>query len=213
MNKVTIVDYGVGNLLSVRRSLEYVGANVIITSNADEILNANHLILPGVGAFPNAMNALEKLGLVSVLQEYATLNRPLLAICLGMQLLFDESDEFQRTKGLGIIPGKVTKISTNSVSNEQAKIPHIGWSGLLRTSNQAEWPETILGDCSERDSVYFVHSYMAVLKDPANLIASVLYGGNKITAVVGKEKITGCQFHPEKSGEVGLSILKRFVAQ
>jgi len=213
MNEVTIVDYGVGNLLSVRRGLEYVGAKVVITSKPDEIIKSKYLVLPGVGAFPNAMNALEKLGLVGILKEFSTLNRPLLAICLGMQLLFDESDEFQRTEGLGIIPGKVTRISPNSVSNEQRKIPHIGWSGLSNSRNNGDWSETILGDCGEKDSVYFVHSYMAVLKDPSNLIASVMYGGSEITAVVGKEKITGCQFHPEKSGEVGLSILKRFVNQ
>ncbi len=209
--QITIIDYGVGNLLSVKKGLEKCGARVKISSDAKEILSANKIVFPGVGAFPNAMSALEKLHLVEALIEFAELKRPILAICLGMQLLMDQSDEFQITKGLGIIPGGVSSIPTSSVDGLKLKIPHIGWNPLLRSDKDRHWGGTVLEGVTEGESVYFVHSYMVEPKDETVRVANTIYGGKPVAAVIAREQIVGCQFHPEKSGKVGLKILQNFV--
>ena len=208
--EVVVVDYGVGNLLSVQRGLEYCGANVILTADTEIILAAKRVILPGVGAFANAMQALKDLGLVDVLRELAKCNTPLLGICLGMQLLLEESEEFGVTTGLGLIPGRVIAVPDHTLSDAMQKIPHIGWSGLQPPNAVVGWQKTLLQDNRPGDAVYFVHSFMAVPTNPAHRIADCLYGGHKIPATIGRDQITGCQFHPEKSGEVGLKILRRF---
>jgi glutamine amidotransferase len=212
MSNIAIVDYGIGNLLSVKRSLEYCGANVTITSSPEIILNSEKVVLPGVGAFPIGMKSLENYGLVEVIREVERKRIPLLAICLGMQLLFEESEEFEVTKGLGIIPGKVIQIPITGILNEPLKRPHIGWNSLSISKSSRGWNDTILQENHEGDSVYFVHSYMAKLASPENLLAEVEYGPYKIPAVVTKDKVFGCQFHPEKSGEMGLKILRNFNA-
>ncbi|PJZ45521.1 imidazole glycerol phosphate synthase subunit HisH [Leptospira brenneri] len=209
--KATIIDYGVGNLLSVRRGLERVGADVCITSDAGELREATHVILPGVGAFSNAMDALASLGLIEIIQEISNKGTPLLAICLGMQLLLDESEEFGITKGLGLIPGRVIPVPSQG-EFEQLKIPHIGWNELEGLKNLNAWNQTILADVQVGDSVYFVHSFMAVPQSENHLLATCNYGGNHIPAVIHRDNITGCQFHPEKSGEIGLKILKKFLS-
>ena len=210
--QVTIIDYGVGNLLSVKRGLEKCGANVEITSNPREILNANRIVFPGVGAFPNAMMALEELKLVEIILELAELKKPILAICLGMQLLMDQSDEFKKTNGLGIIPGKVSKIPKTDLDGHKIKIPHIGWNQLHRSDNSETWNGTILKGTEKEDSVYFVHSYMVEPKDEKVRLADAIYGGNRISAVIKQDQTIGCQFHPEKSGKVGLNILQNFIS-
>lgn len=210
--KITVIDYGVGNLLSVQRGLEYCGAEVTLTSNPEKILAANRVVLPGVGAFGNAMQALQQLGLVTVIREIAQRQTPLLGICLGMQLLLEESEEFGITAGLGLIPGRVIPVPAKSISGEVQKIPHIGWSALQLSRESTGWHGTLLEDNRSGESVYFVHSFMAVTTDSAHCIAECIYGGHSISATIAKDKITGCQFHPEKSGEVGLKILRRFCA-
>lgn len=213
MNKpeVIVIDYGVGNLLSVQRGLEKCGAKVIVTSDPKIILDGNRVVMPGVGAFSNAMKALKDLGLIEVLSELSERKTPLLGICLGMQLLLDESEEFGMTKGLGLIPGRVIPVPNQTNMGEKQKIPHIGWSSL-QNSRSKGWSNTLLQNNKPGDDAYFVHSFMAVPSDSNNLIAECNYGGMKIAAVIGKDQITGCQFHPEKSGEVGLEILRNFCA-
>ena len=211
MNKpeIIVIDYGVGNLLSVQRGLEKCGAKVNLTSDPQKILEANRVVLPGVGAFSNAMKTLKNLGLTETLIELAKLKTPLLGICLGMQLLFEESEEFGITEGLGLIPGRVISVPNQTISGEKQKIPHIGWSSLY-SPIMKDWSNTLLQNNKAGDCAYFVHSFMATPSDSNNLIAECNYGGTKIAAVVGKDQITGCQFHPEKSGEVGLEILRNF---
>ena len=211
--EITVIDYGVGNLLSVQRGFEHCGAKVILTSNPEVILAAHKIVLPGVGAFPNAMEALKKFDLVQVIQEFARARKPLLAICLGMQLLMDESDEFETTSGLGLIPGRVVAVPNQTVSGEKQKIPHIGWNSLHPISSPDRWVGTLLQENMPGDAAYFVHSFMAEPSNQINRVADAIYGGHRISAVISKENITGCQFHPEKSGEVGLKILRRFITQ
>jgi glutamine amidotransferase len=208
--EVTVIDYGVGNLLSVQRGLEHCGAKVTLTADPEQILSAKRVLLPGVGAFENAIMALDALNLVGVIKEVGIRETPLLGICLGMQLLLDESDEFGITTGLGLIPGRVIAVPVQSTSGDAQKVPHIGWNALLPSSTRLDWNGTLLEDNRPGDAAYFVHSFMAVPTDPVHRIADSMYGGHGIPAVIGRDKIIGCQFHPEKSGEVGLKILRRF---
>jgi imidazole glycerol-phosphate synthase subunit HisH len=209
-SKVTVIDYGVGNLLSVQRGLEKCGAEVSISSDPSEILNSTKVVFPGVGAFPDGMKALENLKLIPIIKEFVASNRPLLAICLGMELLFDESNEFSVTSGLGLISGKVVPVPNTGTDGNRLKIPHIGWAELQTTTKYPNWKNTVLADIKENESTYFVHSYMAVPEFEENLLSTVSYGGNTLAAVVKKDNLIGCQFHPEKSGTVGLRILNRF---
>jgi glutamine amidotransferase len=211
--EVTVIDYGGGNLLSVQRGLEHCGAKVILTTDPEKILAAKRVVLPGVGAFANAMQSLNRLGLIAAIRELALRKTPLLGICLGMQLLLEESEEFGVTTGLGLIPGCVIAVPNHTLSDATQKIPHIGWNGIQPSNVLVDWQKTLLQDNRPSDAAYFVHSFMAVPNDPAHRIADCLYGGHKIAATIGRDQITGCQFHPEKSGEVGLKILKRFILQ
>jgi imidazole glycerol-phosphate synthase subunit HisH len=206
-----VIDYGMGNLMSVRRGLEYCGASVEITSDPNAILAASKIILPGVGAFSNGMSKLDSLGLSCVIREAVARGRFLLGICLGMQMLLEQSEEFGITRGLGLIPGCVVPIPTKTIDSKAQKIPHIGWNDLVMSHEKGTWDGTILQDAREYSSVYFVHSFMAEPISADYRIADCLYGGLKISAVIGCENIYGCQFHPEKSGEVGLNILKKFL--
>jgi glutamine amidotransferase len=211
--EVVVIDYGIGNLLSVQRAFEHCGATVVCTAEPDRILASKRVVLPGVGAFDNGMQALQGLGLVSVIRELAQRKTPLLGICLGMQLLLEESEEFGVTTGLGLIPGRVISVPDFTISGVKQKIPHIGWNGLLPANPGATWQDSCLQDIRPGDAAYFVHSFMAVPILAEHRIADVLYGGHKIAGVIRCDQITGCQFHPEKSGEVGLKILRRFIVE
>jgi glutamine amidotransferase len=212
--EVAVVDYGAGNLLSVQRGLEYCGARVALTADPERILAAERVVLPGVGAFASAMQALEALGLVAVLRELARRQTPFLGICLGMQLLLEESEEFGHTKGLGLIPGRVVPLPSTSRAGEVPKIPEIGWNALQPSAGSpADWRATLLQDCRPGQAVYFVHSYMAVPTQGIHRLADYDFGGHAIAAVIRKDATTGCQFHPEKSGELGLKMLRRFILQ
>ena len=214
MNKcdVVVVDYGMGNLFSVRRALEHCGAVVAMSSDADEILSSPRVILPGVGAFSDAMSQICRMKLNDVLQKIALSGTPLMGICLGMQLLFDQSEEHGVSEGLGLISGRVSKIPNKTTNNKSQKIPQIGWNSLVFAEGQKNWDNSILQDLKERDAVYFLHSFMASPEHKSDRIADCFYGGHKISAVVGRKNVMGCQFHPEKSGEVGLSVLRRFLS-
>jgi glutamine amidotransferase len=192
-----IIDYGAGNLFSLQNALDFLGADSLITSDPAEIARADRVILPGVGAFRDAMMKLEEKKLVGIIKEQA-LSKPLLGICLGMQLLFDKSYEFGETEGLSLISGEVKPMNPPGL-----RIPHIGWNFLNKQFDCGLSPAFQTNDC-----VYFVHSYAAVCND-GNISAYCDYGG-KVPAIVFNNNVTGCQFHPEKSGETGLRILKAF---
>ena len=198
---LAIVDYGVGNLFSLKSSLAALGTEVIVTSDAEVLEGADQIILPGVGAFEDAAEKLRATGLDKVIKDLAEKGKPLLGICLGMQMLFEKSYEYGEHEGLGLIEGAVKPIE--EVIPENYKIPHIGWNAL---NFKGESP--LFKYVSDGDYVYFVHSYYAADCD-SSVIASSEYGAD-LTAAVSKGNIYGCQFHPEKSGTVGLNILKAF---
>ena len=211
MVDVAVIDYGVGNLLSVNRALVHCGASVAVTADPATILAARRVVLPGVGAFANGMAALRANGLDAVVRQVAAAGTPLLGICLGMQMLLQSSDEFGATDGLGLIPGRVVQIPPHTTTGETHKIPHIGWSGLLLPAGRDSWQGSVLADIEPGDAVYFVHSFMAQPTAAENRLADCLYGGIAVSAAVQCGQVLGCQFHPEKSGEVGLRVLKRFL--
>ena len=201
---IAILDYGVGNLFSLRSSLQQLGLQAVVTADADVLRAADRLILPGVGAFGDAMAKLTATGLVPVLKEQAE-EKPLLGICLGMQLLFEKSCEYGEHRGLGLIPGEVCPLA-DDLTDPALKVPHIGWNGLHFPKDKEKSP--IFADLAENDCVYFVHSFAAV--DCADFVTATAEYGAELTAAVARGNVYGCQFHPEKSGEVGLKILKAF---
>lgn len=210
---VVIVDYGMGNLLSVKRGLETVGAQVIISSQKKDIITAERLILPGVGAFGDGMHELRERALIDPIHEFVAQERPLLGICLGMQMLLERSEEFGEHVGLGCIAGSVRRIPATENGVRVRKIPHIGWNRLEQSKNGGSWENTFLKSVDQDQAFYFVHSYMAVPDDPNYLLAVCEYEGLDVSAVVCKNHVMGCQFHPEKSGPDGLAILKEFLQQ
>jgi glutamine amidotransferase len=209
VNKVTIVNYGSGNLLSVSRGLEHSGGTVVITDNPDQVAAAERLVVPGVGAFAKAMQALLDRGLVEPIHRFIKTGRPFLGICVGMQLMMDYSEEFGRHYGLGLIPGRVGIIPETAADGTPHPIPHIGWKRLL--NGNANWKGSILKNAGANASVYFVHSFQAVPDDDDHVLGVCDYNGRTITAAVRKDNLVGCQFHPEKSGPVGLTILNNFL--
>jgi glutamine amidotransferase len=216
VTKITVVDY-LGNLGSVSRALDWLGAEVEVTDAPERILDATHLILPGDGAFGYGMGLLRDKELVDPILEFIASGRPFLGICVGMQLLLSESEEFGRHPGLDVVPGRVVPFA--KPEDAGFKIPHIGWSFLHHPGESsnghggrpAAWDGTILADLKAGDSVYFVHSFLAEPADSTYRLADTVYGGQAVCAVIATGNVTGCQFHPEKSGPVGLRILKRFV--
>ena len=198
---LAIIDYGVGNLFSLQCSLKKIGVEAIVTKNPDEIKNADRIILPGVGAFGDASRKLRESGLVELITEEAKSGKPFLGICLGMQLLFEKGYEYGEHDGLGFLKGNV--IALEDKINSSLQIPHMGWNAL-----DFKCDSPLFKYINNGDFVYFVHSYYATDCDDS-IIATSEYD-IPVTAAVGKGNIFGCQFHPEKSGEVGLNILKAF---
>ena len=197
MGYTAIVDYGVGNLKSIANALGYLGLSSEITGQPDGLERADALILPGVGAFPDAADKLRQTGLDKAVLAQAE-KKPVLGICLGMQLLFDEGEEVRPCQGLGLVSGTVRKIAT------ELKLPHIGWNSLTFPN-----PSPLFRGVEPGSYVYFVHTFCALPDQPSNVLAVTDYGG-PVTAAVGRGNIYGCQFHPEKSGETGLQILRNF---
>lgn len=201
INMVAIIDYDAGNIKSVEKALHYLGEEAVITRDRDTILGADRVILPGVGAFGDAMEKLRTYELDKVIQEVVAQNTPFLGICLGLQLLFESSEESEGVEGLGILKGKVVRLPEES----DLKIPHIGWNSL-------KYPNLgrLFTGIAEDSYVYFVHSYYLQAKDPSVVTAITEYG-TLIHASVEQGNVFACQFHPEKSSEVGMQILKNFL--
>ena len=198
---IRIIDYGVGNLFSLRSSLRAIGIDADYTGNPAEIRKADKLILPGVGAFRDAREAIRSTGLDRVVREEAGKGKPLMGICLGMQMLFDRSYEYGEYEGLGLIPGEI--VPMDGRIPKDLPIPHIGWNELM-----LKQPSPLMKNTANGDYVYFVHSYYA--ETPVEYVIATTDYGVEMTAAVQKDNVYGCQFHPEKSSEVGLSILKAF---
>ncbi len=196
---VAVIDYGAGNLHSVKNALEFLGAECVITSGKETILSAEHVILPGVGSFGDAMRSLDERGLTEVVREAADGSRPFLGICLGLQLLFEESEESPGVKGLGIFKGSVVKIPETGL-----KIPHMGWNNITLEKESRILPE-------DKPFVYFVHSYYIKPSDKDVVSASAEYGA-RLDVAVERGNVFATQFHPEKSGDAGMEILRKFLA-
>ena len=199
---IAVLDYDAGNIKSVEKALQSLGADVIVTRDREEILKTDHVILPGVGAFGDAMKKLESYGLIPVIKEVIDKGTPFLGICLGLQLLFEESEEAPGVKGLGILPGKIVRFSESN----GLKIPQIGW-------NRLSFPRRgkLFEGIDEGEFVYFVHSYYLKADNETDVVATCEYG-DLVHASVERDNVYACQFHPEKSSSVGLKILKNFIA-
>lgn len=212
IRKVSVLDYGAGNLFSVCRAIEECDAQPIIITTAEEVMKSEALIFPGVGAFPSAVKSLHEQQLWGSLKEFPSTGRPFMGICLGMQMMMSSSNEFHFCEGLGLIEGQVSQIPTVKKDGNHIKVPSIGWFPLEPT--EQIWSNTILHNIPINTSYfYFVHSFQAQPKNPADLLAYYTYEEQKISAIIHKDNIYGCQFHPERSGKLGLKVLKNFLTQ
>ncbi|MFM9951284.1 MAG: imidazole glycerol phosphate synthase subunit HisH [Saprospiraceae bacterium] len=209
MKSVSIIDYGMGNLLSMQRALEKNGAVVLIASNPEQILQAEKLVLPGVGAFPDGMQELEKRDMVQAIREFVKSGKTLLGVCLGMQMLFERSEEMRLTSGLGLIQGKVVKFPEQQRDGSLNKIPHVAWTRIEPA--EIPWEQTFLKATAQGAYMYFVHSYYAVPSSMSDILTLSPFGDSHFCSAARYENVWGTQFHPEKSGEVGLKLFKEFL--
>jgi imidazole glycerol-phosphate synthase subunit HisH len=200
---IAIVDYGVGNLYSIHKALENLGCNAFITEESETISAANAIVLPGVGSFRSGMDGLKLRSLIYAIKDFAKTGKPILGICLGAQLLLSRGFEFGSFKGLDIIPGEVI-----GFPKLDGKIPHIGWNEIFSTKS---WSNSIFSSIKQRSDVYFVHSYILRPDKKSHILTSTTYCGYNFCSAIRKDNIYGCQFHPEKSGQVGLKIIKNFI--
>jgi imidazole glycerol-phosphate synthase subunit HisH len=210
---IIVVNYGLGNLFNIQRAFDAVGANTIISSSPEAVLGADKIVLPGVGAFEAGMSQLQDSGMIEALQEFKSKGKQILGICLGMQLLVTQSEEHGLHKGLNFIPGKVTRFTPCADNENKFKVPQICWNAIEHTSSQSKnsWEKTILEDLRSGDCMYFVHSYFVQAEKEQDCLAITRYGNETFHSVIQKDNVMGCQFHPERSGKQGLSILKNFV--
>ena len=206
--RIGVIDYGMGNLYSVEQALLRLGCNVTVTSDTHTLDEMDGLILPGVGAFPDAMSILKTTGLDQYIQDVSKSRKPLLGICLGMQLLFEESEENGLTKGLGLLKGRIRNFKDVTDTSEVVRIPHMGWNPLS-FSHYPNWLKQV--DKQNSTHVYFVHSYLAMQTSREEVIASATYAGEFVPGLVQKNNLTGMQFHPEKSGPFGKYLLEQWV--
>jgi glutamine amidotransferase len=212
--KVTLLDYGMCNMLNVARALEHAGADVIVTEDAKEAVAAERLVVPGVGAFSECMRAVNDLGLGDAIRQFVRSGRPMLGICVGMQILFDASEEFGETPGLGILPGRVRMVPGTTTNGTPQRVPHIGWNHLIEPEAGRPWGDTLLRPFgAQGPAVYFVHSFAAQPAQAGDRLADCDYGGHRVSAMVKRDNVTATQFHPERSGTVGLGMLKEFLSQ
>jgi glutamine amidotransferase len=207
--KIIIIDYQSGNLFSISQALTNVGLNVKISSDADDIATADAIVLPGVGAFGAAMLNLEKMGLVEPIKEFVNSGKPFLGICLGLQLLFSSSDEFDSSRGLDIIKGNVKRFKNSDEAGKVIKVPQIAWNTIHKTKNSS-WEGTPLFDVGDGKDMYFVHSFYVTPDDEQVILTETTYGGVKYASSILNKNIFACQFHPEKSAALGLKIYKNW---
>lgn len=208
--EVTIIDYGIGNIQSVLHAIEHCDAKAILSNDPKAIARAERVVLPGVGAFKKGMDELRQRNLIDPIKEFAAKNRPLLGICLGMQMMLEKSSEFGDHSGLGLIEGSVEAIPGTTSQGKPHKIPHIGWAPITVPEN-TDWNQSILKGIQPESAFYFVHSYTAHPKNHENRLADCHYNGRLVAAAIRRENLYGCQFHPERSGEWGLKIIKNFI--
>jgi imidazole glycerol-phosphate synthase subunit HisH len=207
--KVTVLDYKIGNLLNMVRALEVCGAGVSVVDHARDLTpDCDRMVLPGVGAFGKGMDELRNRGFDDAVRDFARKDRPFLGVCVGMQVLFEVGEEMGEHQGIGLIKGRVRPIPSLSINGESLRLPHIGWRALKPNK---DWSGDILEKVAAEQKMYFVHSYAGVVMDSQDQSAYVEYGGLQICAAVRKGYIFGCQFHPERSSEPGLSVLKQFL--
>lgn len=209
---ITLVDYGMANLLNVARAFEHCGAAVRVIEKPDEITAAERLVVPGVGAFRDCLDELRRRGFDDALRRYVDSDRPMLGICVGMQALFEVSEEFGEHQGLGILPGRVRAVPRQAIDGIAQRLPHIGWSHLVEPEAGRDWSGTLLEPfLGQRPAVYFVHSFAAQPLNPADRLADCIYGGHRVCAAIQRGNLMATQFHPERSGEIGLRVLRRFL--
>jgi glutamine amidotransferase len=208
LKKIVIVDYQLGNLFSVEQAFRHIGTDVFVTSDKNLILSADAVVLPGVGAFGDAMQNMSKLDLIQPLKDFAQSGKSFLGVCLGLQLLFTESEEFGNNKGLDIIPGQVKKFSNDLPENPKAKVPQIAWNKIIET--EIPWQTTPLKGIKSGSYQYFVHSYYVTPADKSTILSTTRYEGFEYCSSILKDNVFACQFHPEKSGLPGLSIYKEW---
>lgn len=209
--KVTIIDYGLSNLLSIKRGLEFLGIEPFITNDNNDVLKAERLILPGVGAFEDGMKGLKYFKLDEAIKKRVEEGIPLLGICLGMQMLFEQSQENGLHQGLSFVPGYVKLIPYTDENKNKQCVPHIGWEKIWPTNRKKIFDSFLLGSELVGKEMYFLHSYEGKVRNQEHIIAVSEYGGRDICAAINNKNVFGCQFHPEKSGEMGLQVLKNFI--
>jgi len=207
-NQIAIIDYGMGNLFSVKRACEQVDLYPLVTADATEIMRSDAMILPGVGAFGDAMSNLKRLGMIAPIKEFIESGRPFIGICLGMQLLMSESEEFGSNKGLDIIKGTVVKFPTRGNDQRTIKVPQVGWNRIYRAHHAAEsvWQNSHLQDIKNNEYMYFVHSFYTVPEDPKVILSLTKYEDTEYSSSISFNNIFACQFHPEKSATAGMKI-------
>ncbi|MBX9853820.1 MAG: imidazole glycerol phosphate synthase subunit HisH [Cytophagaceae bacterium] len=207
--KIAIVDYGIGNLFSVLKACEFVGLNAKVESNIDSIMTADAIILPGVGAFRNAMENMRSLNLDKAIIDFSKTGKPVMGVCLGMQLLMSESEEFGLTKGLNIIEG-ICKKFPNEINSVEIRVPQIGWNSIYSANNQKKFDNLLLDNISNGELMYFVHSYYVIPENKENIFTITDYQGLRYCSGIRKDNIFAFQFHPEKSAHKGLLIYQNF---
>ncbi len=209
--KVAVIDYNMGNLFSVQRALAYTGIDSVITGSRSEILKADGAVLPGVGAFGEALYNLKQDNLIPTILDFINSGRPFMGICLGMQLLFTKSYEFGCHEGLGIVRGNIVRFNNHAASGRKVKVPHVSWNQIERPRESSDtWESSLLADTRNGTFMYFVHSYYAEPEETKDILSVSAYGGREYCSAIKKENVEAFQFHPEKSGKDGLRILQRF---
>lgn len=209
---ITLVDYGMANLLNVKRAFEHCGVTVTVVEESAQVRDAERLVVPGVGAFQDCIEEVNRRGFGDAIRRYVEGGRPLLGICVGMQILFDVSEEFGEHRGLGILPGRVRPVPRQTVDGKAQRVPHIGWNHLVEREGGRDWSGTLLAPFrQQKPALYFVHSFAAQPENPLDRLADCLYGGHRICAAVQRDNIMATQFHPERSAENGLAIIRQFL--